>query len=222
MNKSTNDASSTNNDDNIKQENNNEDNIETTFNSLEEAKLASNTCQNCVLVFTRTNAVFYRGNPKAKLMIIGEAPGQQEDEIGVPFVGKPGQLLDKLLDAVQINKEKDVYICNVIKCRLTENRAPNQQEIDCCWNYLAAQIKYVSPKIIALCGSTAVKSILKTNDSITKIRGRWYENVYGAKVIPVFHPSFLLRSPSQSVGSPKWLMCQDLREIKKQLSLLKD
>lgn len=194
----------------------------TSFKSLNEAIEGAMVCQKCNLHKTRTNVVTGKGNPNAKLMLIGEGPGQQEDETGIPFVGKAGQLLDKILESVNIDKEKDIYICNIVKCRPPQNRVPTPEEMECCWDYLAAQIKYIAPKIILLSGSTAVKGILKAKEGITKIRGNWYDNIYGSMAMPIFHPSYLLRNQSKAVGSPKWLMWQDIKEIKNQLDLLNE
>ncbi|MEW5820746.1 MAG: uracil-DNA glycosylase [Cyanobacteriota bacterium] len=195
---------------------------ETSFLSLEDAKEAAMNCKKCILAQSRTKVVFSQGNPEAKVMLIGEGPGQHEDESGIPFVGRAGQLLDKIFESVDIVRERDVYICNIVKCRPPKNRVPAPEEMDCCYDYLAAQIRYVNPKIILLAGSTAVKGILKTKQGITKIRGTWYENVFGAKAMPIFHPSYLLRNQSKQVGSPKWLMWQDIQEIKRQMDLIEN
>jgi DNA polymerase len=194
---------------------------ETTFESLEEAKDAAMKCSRCKLSQTRTNVVFAQGNPKASVMLIGEGPGQHEDESGIPFVGRAGKLLDQILESVDIKREEDLYICNIVKCRPPKNRKPETDEMEACQDYLAAQIRYVKPKIILLAGATAVQGILKTKQGITKIRGSWYENIYGAKAMPIFHPSYLLRNQSKAVGSPKWNMWQDIKEIKKEMDRLK-
>ena len=113
---------------------------------------------------------------------------------------------------------KDIYICNTLKCRPPENRNPLPDEKDACWEYLKAQIDIIQPKIILLCGNVAVQSILGNIGGITKIRGKWFEggaNVYGAKLMPIFHPSYLLRNDSREKGSPKWLMWQDIQEIRR-------
>lgn len=190
------------------------------FNSLEDAKKAAMKCQKCELHKTRTNIVFSQGNPKAKVMLIGEGPGQNEDESGIPFVGRAGKLLDKILETTGINREKDLYICNIVKCRPPNNRKPTSEEIECCSEYLLTQIKLVQPKFILLAGATAVKGILKTREGITKIRGNWYEDIYGAKAMPIFHPSYLLRNPSMEEGKPKWLMLQDMQIIKNSMEQL--
>lgn len=193
---------------------------ETSFNSLEEAKEAAMSCNKCILAKSRTKVVFAQGNPGASVMLIGEGPGRHEDESGIPFVGKAGQLLDKIFESVEINRERDVYICNIVKCRPPENRVPTPEEMNACWDYLAAQINFVKPQIILLAGSTAVKGILKTKQGITKIRGNWYEDIFGAKAMPIYHPSYLLRNQSKEVGSPKWQMWQDIKEIKKAMDTL--
>jgi DNA polymerase len=190
------------------------------YNSLEDAAQACSTCRNCVLAETRTNVVFSRGNPKAKLMIIGEGPGQREDETGLPFVGRAGQLLDKILLSGNIDKDKDVYICNVVKCRPPQNRVPEKEEVTACRPYLEAQIAFIKPKLILLAGSTAVHHVLKVKDPISRIRGQWHDYQDGAKVMPIFHPSYLLRNDSREVGSPKWLMWQDIKKVKQALDSL--
>lgn len=188
-----------------------ENTLTSNYKSLNDAKNSAMNCQNCILCKTRTNVVFSRGNPEAKVMIIGEGPGQHEDESGIPFVGRAGQLLDKILESQNIDIEKDVYICNIVKCRPPKNRVPTPEEMEACWEYLEAQIKYTAPKIILLTGSTAVRKLLKTTQGITKIRGSWYENIYGAKAMPIYHPSYLLRNPSKEPGKPKWQMWQDIK-----------
>lgn len=189
------------------------------FDSLEESYAQAQNCQKCGLCKTRTNVVIYRGNPKAKLMIIGEGPGQYEDESGLPFVGKAGQLLDKILASVNIDRESDVYICNVVKCRPPGNRVPAPEEMKECRNYLDAQIHFVQPKIVLLAGSTAMQAVLQVKYPISKVRGKWFPYENGVKVMPVFHPSYLLRNESREIGSPKWLMWQDIKEVRKQLDV---
>lgn len=186
-----------------------------TFESLAEAAAAASTCQACVLCRARTNVVFADGNPEAKLMIIGEGPGQKEDETGTPFVGKAGQLLTRILESVGFDRQRDTYICNVVKCRPPGNRVPAPDEALACRPYLDAQIEFVKPKIILLAGATAVQYVLKVKDPISRIRGRWFPFSDGAKVMPIFHPSYLLRNDSREVGSPKWLMWQDIKEVRK-------
>ena len=176
-------------------------------------------CEKCSLCKSRTNIVFSDGNPNAKIMLIGEAPGYNEDIQGKPFVGKAGQLLDRILASVGLNRKEHVYICNTIKCRPPENRNPLTEEKEACWEYLKAQIDIIRPRIILLCGNVAVQSILPNIGGITKIRGTWFqgdETVYGARLMPILHPSYLLRNDSRKKGSPKWLMWQDIQEIKRE------
>ena len=172
-------------------------------------------CQKCPLSGSRTQIVFSDGIPNHKMMLIGEAPGFNEDQTGKPFVGRAGQLLDKILASVGLSREKDVYICNTLKCRPPDNRDPLPSEKDACREYLDAQLALLKPKIIILCGRVALTSFLTSEKSISKIRGQWFDGPYGAKMMPIFHPSYLLRNQSKAVGSPKWLMWQDIREIKR-------
>lgn len=188
--------------------------------TLKEVKIVCNHCYKCDLSKTRNNVVFGEGVFSSKIMLIGEGPGQQEDETGRPFVGKAGQLLDKILESQDISREKNIYICNIVKCRPPENRVPTNEEITACKVYLDAQIQLMRPKIIILCGSTAVKTMLGIKSGITKIRGQWFDGTFGAKMMPFLHPSYLLRNQSKEVGSPKWLTWQDVEEIKKVLDSL--
>jgi DNA polymerase len=189
------------------------------FASLADVANKANVCQLCGLCRTRTNVVFADGNPEAKLMIIGEGPGQREDETGLPFVGKAGQLLDKILAAAQIDRKTDTYICNIVKCRPPQNRVPSKEEAQTCKPYLMAQITFIRPAIILLAGSTAVQYTLQLNQPISKIRGKWFEYC-GAQAMPIFHPSYLLRNESKEPGSPKWLMWQDIKLVKQKLLAL--
>lgn len=170
-------------------------------------------CQRCTLAPTRTNVVVSRGSPTAPVLIIGEGPGQQEDEQGLPFVGKSGQLLEKILESVRFNTETDVYICNIVKCRPPDNRVPSAAEVAACKGYLLEQIRLVDPKIILLTGATALKGILGVKSGISKVRGQWME-WNGRLCMPIFHPAYLLRNPSRDKGSPKWLMWQDIQAVK--------
>lgn len=192
----------------------------TIYENLKEASAAASICRNCVLCESRTNVVFSRGNPDAKLMLIGEGPGQREDETAVPFVGKAGQLLDRILASVEIDKDKDIYIANVVKCRPPQNRVPLPDEIAACSAFLEAQLNFVRPKLILLAGATAVQAVLKVKDPISRIRGKWFDFRNDAKVMPIFHPSYLLRNDSREVGSPKWLMWQDIKEVRRSLDCL--
>ena len=177
-------------------------------------------CRKCPLCETRTNIVFGDGIPNHKLVLIGEAPGYWEDQKGKPFVGKAGQLLDKIFASVGLSREHDVYICNTLKCRPPDNRNPLPEEKAACREYIDAQLEILQPKIILLCGGVALQSMLPQYSGITKVRGKWFDGPYGSKMMPIFHPSYLLRNDSREKGSPKWLMWQDIQEIKRQYDLL--
>lgn len=185
-----------------------------TYDNLSELSQHCRDCQRCQLAQTRQHVVISRGNPNAKIMIIGEAPGQNEDETGLPFVGRAGQLLDKILDSVKFNREEDIYICNIIKCRPPNNRVPTPEEINACRPYLLEQIRLVNPQIILFAGATAVRGLTGDKRGITKIRGTWME-WEGRLCMAIFHPSYLLRNPSREKGTPKWLMWQDIQEIRR-------
>ena len=172
-------------------------------------------CRKCPLCETRTNIVFGDGIPNHKLVLIGEAPGYWEDQKGKPFVGKAGQLLDKIFESVGLSRQKDVYICNTLKCRPPNNRDPLPEEKEACRAFLDAQIEILKPRIILLCGKVALSSLLNTSIGITKVRGKWFDGPFGSKMMPIFHPSYLLRNDSHEKGSPKWLMWQDIQEVKK-------
>lgn len=191
------------------------------FSELEKVKEACEKCQKCSLSKSRTNVVFSDGIPNEKLMLIGEAPGFYEDQKGLPFVGKAGQLLDKIFNSVGLSREKDVYICNTIKCRPPDNRNPLQEEKTACREYLDEQINILKPQIILICGKVALESMLETSVGITKMRGQWFDGPNNSKMMPIFHPSYLLRNDSKEKGSPKWLMWQDIKEIKKAYDSLK-
>ncbi|MBW4552990.1 MAG: uracil-DNA glycosylase [Aphanocapsa sp. GSE-SYN-MK-11-07L] len=190
-----------------------------TYQSVADLGKHCDRCQRCDLAKQRTHAVVGRGNPQAKIMIIGEGPGQTEDETGLPFVGKAGQLLEKILASVKLDSQQDVYICNIVKCRPPENRVPTPDEIAACLPYLLEQIRIVDPKIILLTGATAVKGLIGDKRGITKIRGEWME-WQGRQCMPILHPAYLLRNPSKDVGSPKWLMWQDIQAVKTKLEQL--
>jgi uracil-DNA glycosylase family 4 len=189
------------------------------YDSLDTLTTHCKNCQRCDLAASRTHAVVSRGSRTAPLLIIGEGPGQQEDEQGLPFVGRSGQLLEKILASVRLDTEKDVYICNIVKCRPPGNRVPTNDEMASCKGYLLEQIRMVDPKIILLTGATAVKGITGIKQGITKIRGQWIE-WEGRMCMPIFHPAYLLRNPSREKGSPKWLMWQDIQAVKAKLDEL--
>jgi len=163
--------------------------------------------------------VISRGNVFANLLIIGEAPGAQEDLEGEPYVGKSGKLLDKLLTKSGIDCQKDVYFCNVIKCRPPNNRKPTKKEINIHKPWLLQQIKLVDPKFIVLTGTTAMRTILELNNPISNLRGQWFKRD-GREVITIFHPSYLLRFPSKEVGNPYDLTLKDLNNVSSKLYAL--
>jgi uracil-DNA glycosylase len=187
-----------------------------TYNNIAQLATHCQICQRCELGKTRTNAVVGRGSETASIMIIGEGPGQNEDEQGLPFVGRSGQLLEKILASVKLTIEKDIYICNVVRCRPPENRVPTPTEIAACKPYLLEQIRLVNPQIILLTGATAVKAITGKKEAISKIRGTWIE-WEGRSCMPIFHPAYLLRNPAPDVGKPKWLMWQDIQAVRAKL-----
>jgi DNA polymerase len=152
-------------------------------------------CTKCPeLVRCRHSVVFGVGNARAELMFIGEAPGADEDEQGEPFVGRAGQLLTKIIQAMGYRRE-DVYIANVLKCRPPENRTPLPEEVANCLPYLLAQIELIKPKVIVALGATALRALLDVQLGITKMRGNWY-NFRGIPIMPTFHPAYLLRNPA--------------------------
>lgn len=178
-------------------------------------------CQACGLAQARQHVVVSRGNPGARLLLIGEAPGAQEDEQGRPFVGRAGQLLDRMLESVGLDSERDAYICNVIKCRPPDNRRPTAAEIAACRPFLLRQIALVDPSLILLVGATALEGVMGIKGGITRLRGQWRtgegEGLEGRALMPILHPSYLLRNPSREQGSPKWHTWQDLKEVKRRL-----
>ncbi|OGB86865.1 hypothetical protein A3H38_02430 [candidate division WOR-1 bacterium RIFCSPLOWO2_02_FULL_46_20] len=183
--------------------------------SFDEIKKIAEKCEKCPLSRGRNKVVFGSGPVPCDLMLIGEAPGADEDIQGEPFVGRAGQLLTKILASVNIKRPNNIYIANTVKCRPPDNRAPLASEQEACAPYLEAQIKFVKPKIILLAGSPAVKAILKSDEPITKIRGQWLK-LPGTDiaVMPIFHPAYLLRNPSKEKDKPKWLTWQDMLEVK--------
>lgn len=178
-------------------------------------------CHACGLAATRQHVVVSRGNPSAALMVIGEGPGAQEDASGLPFVGRAGQLLDQMLASVAIDSNRDAYICNVVKCRPPDNRKPTPVEIAACRPWLEQQIRLVDPAVILLAGASALEGVLAIKGGITRLRGQWVqgetEPLQGRWLMPIFHPSYLLRNPSRQQGSPKWHTWQDLQEARRRL-----
>jgi DNA polymerase len=159
---------------------------------LEELRSRALLCTQCRLAETRTQVVFGVGDPEAKLMFVGEAPGQNEDLQGEPFVGAAGRLLDTLLGEIGIQRS-EVYIANVLKCRPPGNRDPRPDEIDSCKGYLREQIRLITPRVVMTLGNFATKLLLNTETGITRLRGRPYDWWLGAKLVPTFHPAAALR-----------------------------
>jgi DNA polymerase len=162
--------------------------------SMDELFQMIHTCTKCPLGFSRTKFVFGTGSSRADIMFIGEAPGRDEDLSGIPFVGRAGQLLDKMLAAIALKRE-DVYIANILKCRPPENRDPLPEESDSCLPHLAEQIRLIGPKFICSLGRIAAQILLDTKTPLSKMRGRFYD-VGGAKMLVTFHPAALLRNPN--------------------------
>ncbi|MEI8129270.1 MAG: uracil-DNA glycosylase [bacterium] len=192
--------------------------------ALEKLKLRCNHCKACELNNTRHNAVFADGNPKtASVVLIGEAPGENEDLQGIPFVGRAGKLLDEFLNEAGLSRGKDLYIINTVKCRPPKNRVPTNAEKVACRRFLLEQIEIIAPKIILLCGATALKSFYNGKSTISKIRGEVFDvEINGKKypVMPIFHPSYLLRNHSTAEGSPRYLMLNDLKKVYLKIKLL--
>ena len=192
-------------------------------NCLEIVRGKCENCNGCALASTRNNVVFGDGNPStAKIVLIGEAPGEMEDETGRPFVGRAGQLLNEFLSEAGISRDEDVYIINTVKCRPPENRVPTDEEKASCRKFLEAQIDIIKPRAIVLCGATALKSFvnLDKKQTISKVRGQWMNITVDGKEyrsMTIFHPSYLLRNHSMEEGSPRRLMQQDLANIKNEI-----
>lgn len=190
--------------------------------SLAEIQYTCQNCTACKLAATRQNVVFGEGNPDARLMLIGEGPGAEEDRTGRPFVGQAGQLLDQILAAVGLSRDM-VYIANVVKCRPPGNRNPEPDEVAQCEHWLLEQIKTVRPQLLVTLGNVPTQWALETSLGITKTRGKWAEcKKLSAPiwVMPIFHPAYLLRNPVRTVGGPKWLTWQDIKAVKTALEEL--
>ena len=197
------------------------DNFEISTNKtadLDKLKKTIQNIKNCNLKANAKNMVFSDGNPKSKIMIIGEAPGANEDEEGLPFVGKAGALLDKMLDAINLDRKK-VYISNIINYRPPDNRRPTDEEIKRYLPFISKHIEIINPKILVLLGSTAMNALIGNEIVISKMRGKWIEKKFGnckTSVIITFHPAFLMRQPEQKKMA--WI---DLKMIRKKISELK-
>jgi DNA polymerase len=182
----------------------------------QQLELGCASCELCSLASLRTQVVLGRGNATGPVMLIGEAPGAEEDACGQPFVGRAGQLLEQLLARAELSSNSDLYICNMLKCRPPANRKPTAGEMALCKPWLLEQIALVDPPLIVLAGASALKGVLGIKGSITKLRGHWQQ--WGERqCLPIFHPSYLLRFGSQAEGSPRELTLKDLQDVRKRL-----
>ena len=188
-------------------------------NSLELLKKSIIELKNCNLKREAKNMVFCDGNPKSKIMLVGEAPGANEDQEGLPFVGRAGMLLDKMLAAINLDRKK-VYISNIVNYRPPENRKPTEEEIKRYLPFITKHIEIINPKILVLLGSTAMNALIGNNVVISKMRGKWIEKKFGScktSVIISFHPAFLMRQPSQKKMA--WIDLKMIREKKNKLNI---
>jgi len=186
---------------------------------LGKLKKSISNIKNCELKKSATNIVFADGNPKAEIMLIGEGPGSNEDQEGLPFVGRAGALLDKMLASINLDRKK-VYITNVVNYRPPENRRPTKEEIDKYLPYLKKHIEIINPKILVLLGSTALNALIGNEVVISKARGQWIEKQFGeckTSVIVTFHPAFLMRQPAQKKMA--WIDLKMIREKKSKLKI---
>ena len=189
---------------------------------------ACRDCRRCPLAAERQQVVVSRGNPGARVLLIGEAPGADEDARGQPFVGRSGQLLDRLLAQAGLDPQHDLYLCNAIKCRPPANRRPRPAEVAACRPWLAEQIRLVDPALVLLVGGTALEAVLAIKGGITGLRGRWLnpdsgpmqQGLRGRRLMPLLHPSYLLRFAAETDGSPRALTRADLQDVRRQLSAL--
>jgi DNA polymerase len=179
--------------------------------NLEELRAAIGDCRRCKLCSGRTHLVFGVGNPRAKLMFVGEGPGRDEDLQGEPFVGRAGQLLTDIITKGIGLRREDVYIANVVKCRPPDNRNPEPDEVAACEPFLKKQIELIGPEIIVGLGKFAVQTLLQSKMPITKLRGNWH-TYHGIKLMPTFHPAYLLRNPAD-----KKLVWEDIKKVIKEM-----
>jgi DNA polymerase len=189
------------------------------LDALQQLASACAACRRCGLADGRQQVVVGRGNPRARLLLIGEAPGAQEDLEGLPFVGRSGQLLDRLLQSAGIDSNREAYICNVVKCRPPDNRKPSAAELAACRPWLEQQIALVDAPLVLLVGASALQGVLGIKGGITSLRGQW-RPWQGRWLMPILHPSYLLRNPSERPGSPKALTLDDLRLVQSRLAQL--
>jgi len=191
--------------------------------AIEAAAAIVEACRRCAIGSTRTHSVYGEGDPCAALMVIGEGPGETEDKLGRPFVGRAGELLDKMLGAIDLARE-DVFICNTVKCRPTlddgrrlRNRAPDPQEMKNCRPYLDLQIDIIRPRVILALGAPAAKSFMGEKFSITRQRGQWFEGPSEIPTIATFHPAYILRQTGGELGAMKRLVFADLKAVRAKL-----
>lgn len=188
--------------------------------SLERIASEVAACQKCDLYKTRKKTVPGAGPDNAKLVFIGEAPGGDEDATGIPFVGRAGQHLDKILTAAGFKRD-EVFICNILKCRPPENRDPTLSEMICCTPFLQRQLRLLKPSLIACLGNVAIRYVIGPGTpGITRIHGQWFNSIFDIPTMAMYHPSFLLRSQTREKGSPNWLMWQDIQALKKRYDSL--
>jgi uracil-DNA glycosylase len=180
--------------------------------TLDQVREELGDCTRCKLHNTRTQIVFGVGNPKADLVFVGEAPGADEDAQGEPFVGRAGQLLTKIIEAMGMRRE-DVYICNILKCRPPNNRPPETDEIVACQPFLLKQLQAIGPKFICALGGPATQTLLQTKEAISRLRGKFHD-YHGIPLLPTFHPAYLLRNPNEkkTVWEDMKLLMQRMRQ----------
>lgn len=196
------------------------------YDTLDDLVAAMKAMEDDPLFPAGTTMVIYRGNPEADLMVVGEAPGTEEDRLGQPFVGPSGQLLDKIFDSVGLSTERDAFITNAV-FRLPPSsdgvrpfRKPTVDEIDFYKPYLLELIRLINPRIILLTGGVSLRSVLdETKRGITKMRGEWRQ-IDGRWILPIFHPAYLLRNPDRTPGSPKALMWKDIQAVRQKFDEL--
>ena len=187
--------------------------------NLERLKKSIGAIKNCSLKSSATNIVFSDGNPKSKIMLVGEAPGSNEDQEGLPFVGRAGALLDKMLASINLNR-KNVYISNIINYRPPENRRPTDEEVNRYMPFIKKHIEIINPKILVLLGSTAMNALIGNDVVISKARGKWIDKEFGnckTSVIITFHPAFLMRQPAQKKMA--WIDLKMIRDKKAKLKI---
>ena len=185
--------------------------------TLEHIRKNLGDCKRCTLGTTRKNLVFGTGNPKARLVFVGEGPGADEDEKGEPFVGAAGQVLNRLIMNMGLKRE-EVYICNVVKCRPPGNRDPEPDEVAACSPFLLRQLKSINPAVIVALGKPAAQTLLGTKDAISRLRGK-FRDFHGTPLMPTYHPSFLLRKQREGSNDAFWEVWDDMTQVLQMLKL---